>query len=457
MTRQPIEDQLAPAPAAVRRAMLEARGTLEPGAAAVTGRFFAAVRALGGDPALPPAEAYRAAARSEATFRCLLRALARHAPHVCTAEAQPVSREWYARRPGATRAQAGGSAKAETRRTWPESWRAWDGALEAAPVKESTRARYRASVDRCAQLVAEGYGSEAPGFVTAAALAEGFTDHPDSARRVRPITAANYLDGFAALARFGAAPAASVAAMALVTADLRDRAALTGKTKEARLDALMERGGFAHVADRIAQLRDIAAQSPAHASAGRRALRKAVCCAVIVNKPPRKGDAVRWRLGTDLVRDLDGTWRATWTQEKTGHRAETGRLWPEVCALLDAWLLGGRPDRLVHRRYTELKGANWLTLAMGQPRRNLPTELTLSAIGVPSHDLRTLAADYLRRHDPTTAADIVATHLGHATRKAGEAYRALAEGEAACRIWQDARSKLGASHGTRSRRRSRAV
>jgi len=42
MTRPSIEEHLADAPAAVRHAVLEARGTLEPGAAAVMGRFFAA-------------------------------------------------------------------------------------------------------------------------------------------------------------------------------------------------------------------------------------------------------------------------------------------------------------------------------------------------------------------------------------------------------------------------------
>ncbi|MCZ7675387.1 MAG: hypothetical protein M5U35_05270 [Roseovarius sp.] len=121
---------------------------------------------------------------------------------------------------------------------------------------------------------------------------------------------------------------------------------------------------------------------------------------------------------------------------------ETGAIWPEICEILDEWILDGRPDRLIHIRYQELVGRNWLTLEDNEPYRNLPTELTRAAIGVPSHDLRTLAADYMRRHDPAHAADVIATHLGHGTRKAGESYRAECEGAAAQAIWQESRATI---------------
>ena len=123
---------------------------------------------------------------------------------------------------------------------------------------------------------------------------------------------------------------------------------------------------------------------------------------------------------------------------------ETGAIWPEICDILDEWILDGRPDRLVHVRYQELIGLSWLTLGEKEPYRNLPTELTKAAIGVPSHDLRTLAADYMRRHDPVHAADIIATHLGHGTQEAGEPYRADCDGAAAQAIWQETRAVIAA-------------
>jgi hypothetical protein len=54
---------------------------------------------------------------------------------------------------------------------------------------------------------------------------------------------------------------------------------------------------------------------------------------------------------------------------------------------------------------------------------------------VPLHDLRTLAADYLRMHDPVAAPRIVAVLLGHRTQEAGEEYRALCAETAAQREW----------------------
>jgi integrase len=131
-------------------------------------------------------------------------------------------------------------------------------------------------------------------------------------------------------------------------------------------------------------------------------------------------------------------------------------LWPEVSALLDEFILGGRPDRLVHVRYRELIGRNWLTFAESPPRRALASDLARQALGVPPHDLRTLAADYLRRHDPASAAALVSAHLGHGTEAAGADYSVLCEGAAASRTWREARRRIGAGNapGTPRRRAS---
>jgi len=449
-----LEAILKNAPAAVRRAMIEDVPNLAPGAAQGMGRFWTAVSERKSNSSMPGAEVYRSAAASESTFRCLLRALAAYALHVCTAPARVVSDEWYALRPKAVArvAQASGQP---TGASWPVSWQEMKPGLDAARIKCSTRKRYAASIDRCAAVVAEGLASETLGFVAACELSEGFLFHPDKARRVKPVTAANYIEGLIALGAKGGVAEASLTAMRVILRDLRDQAALDEKTKYEGLSSLMERGGYAHVADRIGELRARADDLPAHSAARRRCMQPAVVCAVVINKPPRKGDLVSWCFGKQLVREIDGTWIADWEQEKNLRDTETGAIWPEICEILDEWILDGRPDWLVHIRYQELVGCNWLTLDDNEPYRNLPTELMKTAIGIPSHDLRTLAADYMRRHDAAHAADVIATHLGHGTRKAGDAYRGECEGAAAQNVWLEVRKTLAERSNATSKKRTR--
>lgn len=451
---------LKDAPTAVRRAMIEDAPNLAPGAAHVVGRFWTAVRAGKRNSSMPGAEAYRAAAASESTFRCLLRALAAYAPHVSTAPARLVSDEWYAlrRKPDA---MVVSKANKPVGTTWPIAWQRMKPGLDATSIRNTTRKRYIASVDRCATVVAEGLASDMFGFVSACELSDAFLFHPDKDRRVKPVTAANYIEGLIALGARGGVAEESLIAMRVILRDLRDQAALAEKNKYERISELMERGGYGHVADKIRKLRERAYDLPAHSAARRRCMQQAVVCAVIVNKPPRKSDLVSWRFGEHMLREIDGTWRAEWEQAKTGGATETGAIWPEICEILDEWILDGRPDRLINVRYQELVGRNWLTLGDTEPYRNLPSELTRAAIGVPSHDLRTLAADYMRRHDPAHAADVIATHLGHGTRQAGGAYRAECEGAAAQAIWQKARMTIAAqsanSTGKRQKRNSVAT
>ncbi|MGB3626966.1 MAG: hypothetical protein WA989_14130, partial [Henriciella sp.] len=398
------------------------------------------------------AEVYRSAAASESTFRCLLRALAAYAPHVSTAHARVVSDEWYARRPKAV-ARVAQTLEQPAKASWPVSWQEMKPGLDAARIRCSTRKRYVASIDRCAAVGAEGLASETHGFVAACELSEAFLFHRDKSRRVKPVTAANYIEGLIALGARGGVAEASLTAMRVIWRDLRDQAALAEKNKYERLSDLMKRGGYAHVADKIGELRARAHDLPEHSAARRRCMQQAVVCAVIVNKPPRKGDLVSWRFGEQLVREIDGTWIADWEQEKNLRNTEAGAIWPEICEVLDEWILDGRPDRLIHIRYQELVGRNWLTLDDTAPYRNLPTDLTKSAIGVPSHDLRTLVADYMRRHDPAHAADVIATHLGHGTIKAGKSYSAECEGATAQAIWQDARAAIAAKSANPARKR----
>jgi len=166
-----------------------------------------------------------------------------------------------------------------------------------------------------------------------------------------------------------------------------------------------------------------------------------------MNKPARTGDVARWRLGEELRCERDGTWRLAWSQSKTCRPDEAGALWPEVAAALDAHLLGGRPDRLIHRRYAESLGRNWLSLEAAPCPAKAPSALVKWAIGVHAHDLRTPAADERRMHDPARAPDVIAAHLGHATVAAGGTYRAICAGEAAARDWAGDRARVSHAAG----------
>ncbi|MFW2545478.1 hypothetical protein ACN2XU_22850 [Primorskyibacter sp. 2E107] len=435
--RKTLEEKLVPpVPPAVRRAMLDAREALPPGGADVTARLFAAMKENRDAPTLPSSKSFRDAAASESTFRTLLRCLARYAPHICTSNAVTVSEEWYARRP--KHVTMGKSTPVQPT-IWPAAWRALAPALDAAPIKQSSKRRYRASIDRCAAMVRAGRASSDFGFVAAADLADAFLFNADATARVKPITAAGYLDGLIALGRFGGIDRVHLLPMQLVAEDLREQAAMMPKNKEARIGAFMERGGFGYAADRIAVCLRRAESLPVHSAAGRRALQTAMVCAVFMNKPARKGDMVSWRIGHDIVRQPNGEWSLAWQQGKTGKNTEAGVLWPEVCYILDLWILGGRPDRLVYHRYHELEGLFLLSQSECQAYRNLPSELTLSAIGVPSHDLRTAAADYMRHYDPEHAANVISAHLGHGSQKSGEAYRSECSAAAGQSEWQRSR------------------
>lgn len=204
MKRLTNEQHLASVPAAVRRALLEAEH-LPRGAAAVVSRLFEAMKLHKDTVDVPSAKSFRKAAASEATFRLLLRVLTAHAPHISTACAKEVSEGWYAARSAKTRSQSKPKAKVEAdpRASWPDLWREYGRALDRAPIKETSRQRLIASINRCACLVREGFGSEIPGYLTARDLANRFLQPLDGSKPVKPITAANYIDALISLGRKG--------------------------------------------------------------------------------------------------------------------------------------------------------------------------------------------------------------------------------------------------------------
>ncbi|WP_141536284.1 hypothetical protein [Thioclava sp. ES.031] len=419
--------------------MLEDRQNLLRGAAAVTGRFFAEMKARKEPEDYPSAETFRRAARSEASLRTLLVTLERYAPRVSTAAGRQVRAERYAERSGKGRGDVSQSAAPLLPDIgyWPLLWQSMMPGLLTAKLSESSKRRYCASLSRLARIQQARELPPDPGFYLAFSLAEAL-----EADGVRQRSIAGYLDALIALAKHGGAPAKGLNGLRCMRDLCKQRAKLQGKLKADRVRALMERGGFEAIIRKIADLTGQAAKSPRHSSRHEASLRAAVLIGIHVNKPGRTGDVASWQIGCELTRAPDGVWELSWEQQKTDIGTGAGALWPEICDLLDAWILGGRPDRFVHLRYRELLGRNWLTLSTVPPPSTYPSEIIKRHLGVPSHDLRTLAADYLRHHDPASAGNVIAAHLGHRSRQAGEEYRALAESDAAARAWLDIREQI---------------
>lgn len=447
MKRLSVEDYLSSAPPQVRRSMLDDRGKLEAGAAAVTGRFFRIVAERREPIHAPSSQSFREAALSEFTFRLLLRTLAKYAPMVSTAAALPVKAEWVSQRPKAEpRAKSTAcTAKRIDVCSWPESWQEYYAGLARARIKPSSLARYRGSIHRCAQLVADGKASADLNFLNAYHLTDALREDRQKGgegQALRPKTLANYIGALVVLGRYGGADPDALSGIRFLRDHLLDQADQGDKLKYGRLAEIMDKGGFLYVAEEVGRLRADASSLPDHAADKVRALQAAALCAVSMNKPPRTGDVSHWRIGEEIVREVDGTWRLGWLQEKNKHETEAGDLWPEVGEILDDLILGGRPSRFIHIRYRELEGKNWMTFVEQPPSRKWPSTMIRDALGIPSHDLRTLAADYLRWHDPETAANVISTHLGHKTRDAEKDYRAMAEGDAAARSWSNMRKAI---------------
>ncbi|UWS78027.1 hypothetical protein N1037_12080 [Phaeobacter sp. G2] len=438
--RKTIEEHLAPVPASIRHDMIENRESLAPGAAAVIGRFFSIVKVRHELIEAPGAESFRAATSSESTLGTLLRTLDRYAPDVSTAAARQVRAEWYSRRSGKAPDQSQSAPSEEVLiASWPPSWQAMYPFLRQARIKGSSRKRYVASISRCAQIVNAGGAQECLTFYTAYCLGEAFKAGEAD---IRPVTIANYLEGLIALGKVGGVSAEDLDGMRYMREAFRDEAKLGEKLKVARINDLMRKGGFDYITEVIGDLLLEADLLPDHSARKELLLQTVACCAVDMNKPARTGDMSRWSIGSDLRRERDGSWHLVWNQGKTGRTTEAGELWPEIGEVLDELILCGRPSRLIHMRYRELVGKNWLTLSDAAKSEKWPSERVKTAIGVPSHDLRTLAADYMRRHDPEIAARVIATHLDHGTLEAGDEYSIECKSEAAVLAWQKDRKKI---------------
>ena len=422
-------------PEAVHDALLGCREELPAGAITAVGRFFRLLAERGEHPSAPSRTVFDAACRNESALGLLLRVLGEHAPSVCLAEGRALRKAYYRQRPSGTEHSSCSSGrcvspKGTVPRNWPDAWLALLPGLRAAAIKDSSINRHIASVNRCAFLL--------PSLRCPPRLGWLFADVGRS--EVTSRTAATYMGGLVSLGLHGGLDADALDGMRSVQAHLQRQGRRVPKKKEARIEALYAKGGYDEIVRVILGNLEEAGKFPAWTAKAETARATAAILGVCMNDPARTGDVAMWTLGEDLVREPTGRWRLRWRQGKTGYWKEAGELWPEISAVLDEHILGGRPHRHTQRRFEELRGCNWLTFAQEPYASRWPSEKVRDAIGVPLHDLRTLAADYLRMHDPVAAPRIVAVLLGHRTQEAGEEYRALCAETAAQREWREIRA-----------------
>jgi soluble cytochrome b562 len=435
-------------PKTVRDDLAECREDLPAGAITAVGRFFRLLAERGEHSSAPSRATFEAACGNESALGLLLRVLGKHVPSVCLAEGRTLRKEYYSKRPGGTKHPSRSSGRRPSPggpvgRSWPGAWLTLLPDLRAAPIKDSSINRHIASVNRCAAMVPSLRCPPRLGWLLAWELAQALQkgDAETGQTGVTARTAATYIAGLVSLGLHGGMDEDALNGMRAVQSHLQRQGRRVPKKKEARIEELYAKGGYEEVMRVLLSELEEADKLPDWTAEAETARATAAVLGVCMNDPARTGDVAMWTLGEELVREPVGRWRLRWRQGKTGAWKEAGDLWPEIGAVLDEHILGGRPQRHAQRRFEELRGCNWLSFAREPYASRWPSEKVNDAIGVPLHDLRTLAADYLRMHDPVAAPRIVAVLLGHRTQEAGEEYRALCAETAAQREWCKIRQK----------------
>jgi hypothetical protein len=181
--------------------------------------------------------------------------------------------------------------------------------------------------------------------------------------------------------------------------------------KRATLRAFRRRFQLGDVLHKAVALAQEADTLPGHSTGALRLRQTAVAYALLVNSGDRQGDLRLARIGHEIVRDAEGTWRHGLRQGKTGSRKEMEALWPGTCRLLDDHVLADRPAWQIGSRVADLEGANLLTLSdailhEGFLNRRLEQDFQLEVESISQdkpteklsgHLIRTLIVDTIRR------------------------------------------------------------
>ena len=234
----------------------------------------------------------------------------------------------------------------------------------------------------------------------------------------------------------------SLAALDEVRGALEEAATDDVPSKRAKLRGFRERFELGDVLRAAAAAEAKARNLPGQSTAALRLRQKAVAYALLVNTGDRQGDLRQARIGVELTRDADGTWRHDLRQAKTGNRKEMEALWSGTCLLLDSHILADRPAARMIHQLAELDGANLLTLEDSELdrsfinrrlERDFPLEMSNGSVErLTGHLIRTLIVDAIRRERPN--AHWAARHmLGHSDRWMHETYRSDFDESAAVR------------------------
>ena len=423
--------------AAAMAAHLRQQDFPQRGVPAVMEEFFGHLDQVGRSPLQARTEDFEAVATSRTRLYALLYGLKAFAPHVPLAEARPVQKRYDA----ALNATYNVKEKRERKSTrigllpaeWPESWQAAVPLLDRRiRVGESTLARL---APRTRDSVIQAVGMCATAREWAHEKGVVLTDAFDAdlvdvtarfllvERAVSPRTAADYVERIRALALRGRLlDEAGDAAFTDAISELREDAEAETPGKIAKVRAFERDWHLGDILIRAHQLSIESEAMPGYSAARARVALKAAILALLVNGCDRQGDLGTWRIGREIVRTAAGKWLPAYRQGKTGGIKDNGALWPPVCAILDAHVLGDRPGWSIEQRIAELDGLYLVSLATEPFGTYLPSAFLGEEFGIGAHFVRTLVTDLLRRHRPD-AAWAVQLLLGHASRTMQKSYQ----------------------------------
>ena len=417
------------------------------GVVAAMNDFYARLDAAGLPPGGVTTDIYDAVATSRSRLRTLLSALRTFAPDVPLAAAAPVTRKWDAWLNA--RYNAKPKKAKRTRRVgmpperWPSAWPRPEAILDRTvrpygkalrPLAAKTRG---AVVSAVGMLAASREWANERGVAVperpSSELFEAFERYLLLERGVSCRSAANYFErtGMFFL-RAKLLDRESLAALDEIRGALEEAATDEVPAKRTKLRAYRARFELGDILRAAVAAVEEARTLPAQSTAALRLRQKAVAYALLVNAGDRQGDLRQARIGLDLTRDADGTWRHDLRQAKTGTRKMMEVLWPGTCMLLDAHVLADRPVSRIESRMRELDGANLLTLEgadLGRCfiNRRLEKDFPLrmedkSIEHLTGHLIRTLIVDAIRRLRPDAV--WAARHMmGHSDRWMHETYR----------------------------------
>ena len=407
------------------------------GAPAAMQAFYAWLKDAGIAPEQAPAAAFEHVATSRSRLRALLWGLHMFTPEVSCRAAEPIRRHWdawlngrYNRKPRKPKlVRLVGHAPGD----WPSEWQAIAARLPR-PVRVRGR-RYRGLADAMQLNVLSAVGllltardwARTRGVDLALApspeLIDAYVRWLLTECGVKPRTAADYLERVRIFIGRGdlltAETAEEIREQIGVLRELADEAE---PGKWARLRDFRARFSLPHMLHMAETHRRSAEIAWRHPSAAARLRRKAVVLAMLVNTSDRNGDLRTARIGIEIVRGADGVWRHDIRQGKSRRPKPLEALWPITCRILDAHVLGDRPDWAIEDRIRELGGMNLLSLDRKTVSSTHVAQLIKETYGISPHLVRTLVCDAIRvvRPDAMWAAQAM---LGHGDRWMQETYR----------------------------------